>query len=149
MSVDAIGPIEAAVHTMNSWLKELDEELDWKSRQRAYHALRVVLHALRDRLTLAEVADLGSQLPLLIRGLFYEGWNPNGKPVKERKREEFLAIISAAFQNEPDVYPEAVAWAVFKMLERHVSTGEIADVRAVLPAAIRSLWPERLVPHRA
>jgi hypothetical protein len=58
MSVDTIGPIEATVHTTNVWLKELMQELGWRSRQRAYHALRVVLHTLRARLTVAEVADL-------------------------------------------------------------------------------------------
>ncbi len=57
MSLTAIGPIEKAVHTTNIWLKELTEELGWEDRQRAYHALGVVLHALRDRLTVAEAAD--------------------------------------------------------------------------------------------
>jgi uncharacterized protein (DUF2267 family) len=31
-----------------------------------------VLHALRDRLTVEEASDLAAQLPMLIRGLYYE-----------------------------------------------------------------------------
>jgi uncharacterized protein (DUF2267 family) len=146
MSLVAIAPIESTIHTTNVWLKELAEELHWEDRERVYHALGAVLHALRDRLTVAEVADLGAQLPLLIRGLYYDGWTPNGKPIKERHKEEFLAHIAAAFQNHAEVYPEEVAWAVFKVLQTHVSPGEISDVKHVLPRSIRSLWPER-EPH--
>jgi uncharacterized protein (DUF2267 family) len=147
MSVNAIAPIERAVHTTNAWLHELAQELGWEDRQRAYHALGAVLHALRDRLTVAEVADLGAQLPMLVRGLYYEGWNPSGKPVKERKREDFLAHIAAAFPGQPEIYPEGIAWAVFKVLWRHVSAGEIGDIQHILPAAIRSLWPESEVSY--
>jgi uncharacterized protein (DUF2267 family) len=141
MSLTAISRIERAVHLTNIWLKELMEELDWDDRERTYHAFGVVLHALRDRLTVAEAADLGAQLPLLIRGLFYEGWNPSGKPIKQRKKEDFLAHIAAAFPGHAEVFPEEVAWAVFKVLERRVSAGEIQDIKHVLPAEIRSLWP--------
>jgi uncharacterized protein (DUF2267 family) len=142
MSISTIAPFESTIHVSNAWLKELAEEMHWDDRQKAYHALRVVLHTLRDRLTVAETADLGAQLPMLIRGLFYEGWNPSGKPVKERKREDFLAHVASAFPDEPDVFPEAVVWAVFKILEAHVSAGEIGDVKHILPSEIRSLWPE-------
>jgi uncharacterized protein (DUF2267 family) len=142
MTVTAIASIENTIHTTNTWLKELMEELDWEDRQRAYHALGAVLHALRDRLTVAEAADLGAQLPMLIRGLYYEGWTPKGKPVKERKKEDFLAHIAAAFRGHAEVFPEEIAWAVFKVLQRHVSAGEIGDVIHGLPAQIRSLWPE-------
>jgi len=147
MSLTAIGPIERAVHTTNIWLKELMEELGWEDREQAYHALGAVLHALRDRLTVVEAADLGAQLPMLIRGLYYEGWTPTGKPVKERKREDFLAHISTALRGRAAIFPEAVAWAVFKLLQAHVSAGEIQDVKHVLPAQIRSLWPEGKAGH--
>jgi uncharacterized protein (DUF2267 family) len=142
MSLNAIASIEKAVHTTNAWLKELMEELGWEDRNRTYHALGAVLHALRDRLTVTEAADLGAQLPMLIRGLYYEGWTPTGKPVNERRKEDFLAHISAAFRGHVEIYPEGVAWAVFKVLERHVSAGEIGDVLHVLPKEIRSLWPQ-------
>ena len=142
MSLTAIAPIERTVHTTNAWLDELSEELGLDDRQQAYHVLRAVLHALRDRLTVAEAFDLGAQLPLLVRGLYYEGWNPAGKPLRERKREDFLAHVSAALRESPGIYPEGVAWGIFKVLERHVSAGEIGDVKSILPAEIRALWPQ-------
>jgi uncharacterized protein (DUF2267 family) len=141
MSVDTIAPIESSVHATNEWIKELNIELGWHDRQRAYHALRAVLHALRDRLTVAEAVELGAQLPMVIRGMYFEGWRPTGKPTKERRKEQFLAHIAAEFNHNPDVFPEAVAWSVFKLLQNHVSMGELADVQHVLPADLRKLWP--------
>ena len=77
-----------------AWLHELAEQMGTQDRHRAYHALWAVLHALRDRLTVEEVAALGAQLPLLVRGIYYEGWHPGNKPLKTR-REDFLAAIRA------------------------------------------------------
>ncbi len=148
MSLTTISPIEHTIHSTNAWLKELTMELGWTDREQTYHALGAVRHALRDRLTVAEAADLGAQLPTLIRGLYYEGWNPNGKPVRERRKEDFLAHIAAACRGDHEVYPEAIAWGVFKLLQNHVSAGEIKDVKHVLPAEIRSLWPEDVPSHR-
>lgn len=140
-------PFESTYQTTNRWLQQLMRELGWDDAQRASHALRAVLHALRDRLTVAEAVDLGAQLPMLVRGLYYEGWVPAGKPVKERRKEDFLSHIAAQFRNDPDVFPEAVAWAVFKVLASRVSAGEIGDVLHVLPADIRSLWPQIEATH--
>ncbi len=147
MSTKTHEPFESTYHTTHAWLNELMKELVWDDPHLAYRALRVVLHALRDRLTVDEAADLGAQLPMLIRGLYYEGWVPAGKPVRERKKEEFLAHIAEAFKYDPDVYAEGVAWAVFKVLQRHVSAGEMKDVMHILPADIQSLWPRSEALH--
>lgn len=147
MSLTAIAPIERTVHATNAWLKELGEELCLEDTQQAYHVLRAVLHALRDRLTVAETVDLGAQLPMLVRGLYYEGWTSSGKPLKERKREEFLGHIAAALRGTPGIDPEGGALGVFRVLDRHVSAGEIGDVKSILPAEIRALWPEKGGSH--
>jgi uncharacterized protein (DUF2267 family) len=149
MSVATIPHIEASVHTANVWLKELAQELGWDERERVYHALRSVLHALRNRLTVDEAADLGAQLPLLIRGLYYEAWDPSATPMKERRKEAFLHHIAVDFQNDPEVYPDGIASAVLKLLERHVSSGEIKDVLHVLHREIRALWPSGEGLHAA
>ena len=142
MSNTGLDVFDRTVQTTNSWLKDLMEELDWQDRQEAYSALRVTLHALRDRLTIEEAAQLGAQLPMLIRGFYYEGWNPTGKPLKVRQRQEFLERIAEHFVRvgEP-VHPEPIARAVFSVLAQRISDGEIADVKHVLPEDLRSLWP--------
>lgn len=123
------------------WLNEIMAELDSDDRHLAYVALRSALHALRDRLSVEEAVHLGAQLPMLVRGLYYEGWTLSGKPVKEH-REEFLGAIEACFGPEGAPDPERVARAVFAVLGRHVTAGEIADVRHLLPRDLQDLWEE-------
>jgi uncharacterized protein (DUF2267 family) len=141
MSETGLTAFDSTIHTTNVWLQDVMEYLGWQDRHRAYLALRAVLHALRDRLTVEEAADLGAQLPMLVRGFYYEEWHPHGKPLKERKKEEFLAHIAGAFQGGPGIDPERVTRGVFQVLANHVTSGEIEDVKSSLPADIRALWP--------
>ena len=142
MSQTGLAVFDSTLHTTNTWLNDVMDRLGCPDRQRAYHALRAVLHALRNRLPVEAVAGLGAQLPLLVRGLYYEGWHPGGKPVKERKKEEFLAHIAAEFRHDPATTAADVARAVFRVLARHVTAGEVAKVSQLLPAEIRELWSE-------
>jgi uncharacterized protein (DUF2267 family) len=124
------------------WLNDVMRELDWQEHpHKAYLALRTVLHALRDRLTLEEAVQLGAQLPMLVRGFYYEGWTLKRKPRKERHKEDFLDHIKDAFKGDVTVRPESIARAVFKVLARHTSEGEIDDVKQILPKALHELWP--------
>jgi uncharacterized protein (DUF2267 family) len=91
---------DATLQKTNIWLKDIMQELGGEDRHKAYVSLRTTLHALRDRLTLEETAQFGAQLPMLIRGLYYEGWTPTGKPDKVRHKADFLAPIRAHFQDD-------------------------------------------------
>ena|SRR5437870_3087492 len=124
------------------WLRDLMKELDWEDEHKAYSALRVVLQTLRDRLTIEETAQLGAQLPMLVRGFYFEGWDPSGKPVKERHQTDFLARIGSHFKDDELAIPEKIARAVFKVLARHITEGEIRDIQRVIPGELRMLWPK-------
>jgi uncharacterized protein (DUF2267 family) len=141
MSFTGLDVFDHTIQTTNLWLKELMEKLETDDRHRAYLALRSVLHAVRDRLTVDEAAHLGAQLPMLVRGIYYEGYHPANRPVKERTREEFLAHIVEQFRKDPEVDPERIARAVFSLLNGKITKGEIEDVRHSLPKPIRELWP--------
>jgi uncharacterized protein (DUF2267 family) len=140
MSATGLAVFDETVQKTNSWLKEIALALDC-DRHRAYEALRAVLHCLRDRLTIDEAAHLGDQLPMLVRGIFYEAWHPAGKPEKIRSRETFLSRIAAHLATS-SIEPEDAAHAVFQVLEKHVSPGEVREVIHVLPKEIRTLWPQ-------
>lgn len=149
MSATGLEVFDTTLQKTNQWLRELMQHLAWADRHQAYLALRATLHALRDRLNVDEAAELGAQLPMLIRGLYYEGWDPSHKPKKSRSRREFLMDVEKQFTGDTLVATEAIALAVFKVLETHVSHGEIADVRHVLPARIRELWVTAVPSARA
>ena len=101
-----------------------------------------MLHALRDRLTVDEVAQLGAQLPILVRGLYYDQWHHSaGKPDRLRHKEEFLAAVAAGLDDIGPIDPEDATRAVFAVLEHHIAPGEIEDVKAILPTHLRDLWP--------
>jgi uncharacterized protein (DUF2267 family) len=141
----AITTLDKTIQKTNVWMRETLVQLGWTSNPRAYTALRAVLHALRDRLPLAEAVQLGAQLPTFLRGVYYEGWNPARTPIKDRRRETFLSEIRAAFQPRADVDEEQVARAVVRVLLNHVSKGEMEQVRNSLPHDIRAFFPS-IVP---
>ena len=97
---------------------------------------------LRDRLTIEKVVALGAQLPMLIRGFYYEGWRPAGKPNKERTKEEFLERIRESYQTVPEVGLERIVHAVLSVLAKHVTTGEIESIKRVLPPELRTMFPK-------
>ena len=141
MSATGLEVFDKTAQTTNAWLKEIMEATGL-DRRRAYHVLTAVLHALRDRLTVDEVAQLGAQLPILVRGLYYDRWHhPAGKPDRLRHKEEFLATVAAELDDIGQIDPEDASRAVFAVLERHIAPGEIEDVKAMLPTHLRELWP--------
>ena len=141
MSITGLDVFDTTVQKTNNWLHDLMQVLRWPDKHKIYLALRVTLHALRDRLTVEEVAHLGAQLPMLVRGFYYEGWDPTGKPLRVRHKEQFLARIEQEFRGDDHLDSERVARAVFTVLAKRVTEGEIEDVKHVLPAEIRELWP--------
>lgn len=142
MTMTGLDVFDRTVHKSNNWLNDLSDLLGWEDRHKTYLALRSTLQALRDRLTVEEAAQLGAQLPMLIRGVYYEGWDPMQTPKKIREREPFLDRIAHQFRDDA-VNPEGVARAVFALLDNRVTHGEIEDVKQVLPAELRDLWPNR------
>lgn len=128
------------IQKTGDWLQELMQELGSLHPQQAYSVLRAVLHTLRDRLSVGEAADLGAQLPMLVRGFYYEGWRPSGRAPKMRHKDEFLQHVKQLCPGLSDDERESVTRAVFKLLAHHVSDGELKHVQDQLPADLRDLW---------
>lgn len=84
---------------------------------------------------------LSAQLPILVRGIYFEGWRPAATPTRERSREEFLDHIGAEMMRSEPINPELAARAVFRTIDSHVSEGQVGKVRDVLPKPIAALWP--------
>lgn len=140
MAMTGIAAFDRTVQKTNEWLNELMEYHDGCDRQKAYLVLRATLHALRDRLPPEEAVELSAQLPMLIRGFYFEGWRPSATPVKERHKSEFLKHIGDALRGYELGRPEDIARGVFRILDHRISAGEMKDVRQVLPPEIRELF---------
>jgi uncharacterized protein (DUF2267 family) len=133
--------ISHAVQQMQVWLKSLCDSGGYAGETEALAVLRAVLHQLRDRLTPEEAVDLGAQLPLIVRGIYYEGWRPSKTPEKMRSQDEFLEGVSAKLAPHP-IGAQSATRDVFSLLAQAMDSGEIADVINQLPADIKKLWPE-------
>jgi uncharacterized protein (DUF2267 family) len=135
-----IHTFDTTLEKTNQWLREIKASLGWDQSQRAYLALRSVLHALRDRLPVMEAVHFGAQLPMLVRGFYYEGWTPLGKPVK-CDRGEFFECIRNAFRHDPDIDPAHIVQAVLAVAFSHIDQGEMRKICSVLPQDFAGLWP--------
>lgn len=140
MSMTGLEVFDTTLQKTNEWLHEIMDELAIEERHAAYVALRGTLHVLRDRLPLEEAAHLGAQLPMLVRGFYYEGWRPVREPVKIH-REEFVLRVEEQLTGGLEEDAEAVVRAVFQVLSRKISRGEIEQVEQTLPNDLRDLWP--------
>ena len=133
---------DKTVQESNLWLKDVMERLNTYDRHHAYSTMRAVLHALRDRVGPENAAHLGAQLPMLLRGLFYEGWDPTGKPTKERHENAFLAHIARELPRAAGPGEiEQGAVAVLDVLSKHIDRGVAVKLAAILPQDLRRFWP--------
>jgi uncharacterized protein (DUF2267 family) len=131
---------DKATQQATVWVKDMMVALGTDDPHEAWHALRAGLHALRDRLTVDEAAQLSAQLPQMVRGAFYESWVPAGKPLRIRHREEFLALVREKYGTRSEAPPpEDIVVAVFRVLGKHVSSGELTDIILTLPEPIAAV----------
>lgn len=132
---------DTTVQESNLWLKDLMERLDTNDRHHACSTLRAVLHVLRDRIGPDNAAHLGAQLPMLLRGLYYEGWHPSGKPTKERHEAQFLERVHAQLPRADEAEAKAGVHAVFDLLSKKIDRGEAVKLASILPKELRDYWP--------
>ena len=132
---------DRTVQESNLWLKDIMDRLETVDRHQAYSSLRAVLHALRDRIGPESAAHLGAQLPMLLRGLYYEGWDPTNKPTKERHEEAFLARIVRELPRATESEVEQGALAVLDVLSKHVDRGAAVKIATMFPHDLRKFWP--------
>lgn len=88
-----IQALDTAVETTEEWISALMARLGWQDRQKVYLAFLAALHALRDSLPRDEAGYLGVQLPVLLRGLYFEGWHPASNIPRAKTRSAFLERI--------------------------------------------------------
>lgn len=121
------------------WVEYVMEDLGWKSEVNAYLALRATLHSIRDTMSADAAFVLGTRLPLVIRGIFFESYEPGGKPLPLDK-ELFLSRVHSYLNYDDSVDPEQVSKAVFGLIQAKLSGGEY--VKDLIPQSIAEMWPQ-------
>jgi uncharacterized protein (DUF2267 family) len=142
MSTTGLDVFDTTIQETNHWLKIMMGELGSDSRRTAFNALRAALHALRDRIGLENAVHLGAQLPMLLRGAYYEGWHPAATPTRERHLADFIDHVGAQLPRETTINPAEAARACFAVMERCLDRGELLKVRGSLPHEVLNLFPD-------
>ncbi|ANZ13819.1 hypothetical protein SNOUR_02495 [Streptomyces noursei ATCC 11455] len=128
---------EHAIHSANIWLKAVSEALETDNRHLAHRVLRTWLHMCRDRLTVDVAAHFAAQLPELLRGVYYDGWDPSVVPVKYDRQGYIDRFVREARVPAEDV--PRIAAAVTGVVRKHVSPGHLEAVLEQLPHDVRAL----------
>jgi uncharacterized protein (DUF2267 family) len=140
MSATGLEVFDRTLQITNTWLDEVMETLP-RDRKLAWHILGSVLRTIRDRVPVNLSAHLGAQIPLLVRGTYYDQWRPSETPKAWRSADEFLSIISEELSSQKPVDAKDAAQAVFRVLNHHVDPNQVEKVRHALPEDVQALWP--------
>lgn len=143
MSATGLDVFDKTLQTTHVWLDELmQDDAIGPNKQQAWHVLGAVLRATRNRLPLTLAAHLGAQLPILLRGAYYDQFRPVEQPERQRSADEFLQAVGSDLAAARPVNLPGATRAVFRTLSHHVNQGQIDKVREAMPGDIRTLWPD-------
>ncbi|WP_104202932.1 DUF2267 domain-containing protein [Billgrantia saliphila] len=139
MSATGLDVFDKTLQKTHVWLDDLMEAQPGISKPSAWHTLTATLRTLRDKLPADLAAHLAAQLPMLLRGAFYEQYDPARQPMPLRTREEFIQQVQATPGMTQKIDAEAVS-AALQVLSHHVDAGLVEKLRHALPDETRELW---------
>ena len=132
--------LDKSTQKTKEWLHEFQDELGWENENMTYIAFRSVIQTLRDRLPVEEAVELGDELPMVMKGMYYEGYRATGKPEKIKNREEFFEKVQEKSSKKPINTQQATS-ATFSLLQRKLGGGgEIKQVKDNLHKDIQKFW---------
>ena len=142
MSANGLEVFDRTLQLTHIWLDEIIEALH-TDRQTAWRVLGAVLRALRDRLPPGLSAHVSEELPLLVRGAYFEQWRPADENPKLRTLAEFLERVSNNLAHGKPIGSLDATRVVFAVLDRHLDKGQVEKLCQALPADLREFWPKR------
>jgi uncharacterized protein (DUF2267 family) len=135
-----IKAVQSSLNLTQVWIKDLMETYDYADENQAFVLLRATLKTLRDRITPDEAFHLASQLPAVIRGYFFEGWEPHKQPGDEKAHLDFLTSVRKNLGGQDDIDLEMAVPEALKIIFNHIDQGEAEDVLKNLPPDIHELF---------
>src|SRR5207248_5567697 len=139
MSASGLDVFDKTLQITNIWLDEVMSDVG-PDRHVAWHVLNAVLRTLRDRVPADLAAHLGAQLPLLVRGAYYDDYRPGRKPGSVRDQDEFFALVGERMTDIRPINVHDAVLSVFGVLSAHLPRGQCEKVRDALPDDLKSLW---------
>jgi uncharacterized protein (DUF2267 family) len=129
----------------NKFINEVASELGNTDREQAQRITTTVLHAIREILTPEESMHFISQLPMMIKAVYVNGWHLEKKN-RIRTMDQFIQFLmsenprSAGFDFGDTETAKEKTKAVFNVIKQHVSVGELKDIIQQFPQPLVELW---------
>lgn len=135
-------PFSSTLQRTQAWMKDMMAALEVDDPHKAYRAMRASLHAIRDRIPTDEALHLGSQLPLPVLGVYFDGYRAADAPDPTRHERDFLERVRGEIAPAGDLDPRQAVEATLKTLRIHTSEGQFEQVRELFHKELQGLWQE-------
>ena len=132
--------IESSTQKTHEWVGSVAAATHLEKRD-AYKTLRAVLHTMRDRLPLNDTVHFAAQLPMFLRGLFYDGWEPAKVPVK-MSSTEFLQSVQQKIVSDQVIDPLRITRGVLAVIMSFAGVGEMEKIKHCFPKDLQELLPD-------
>ena len=124
------------------FIKKMMETKKFRNPNHAFMVLRATMKALRDRIGPGEALHLGGQLPALLRGYYFEGFdlrNLTGPKLKSKGTEEFFLQVKDYLGAYDFMDLETVVPTALNVLLDGIDQGESDQVVHQLPKDLQEL----------
>lgn len=139
--------LEKYLHETNDYINQLAKDLGHpEERQRVMIIWRAVMHTIRDRIQISESLDLISPLPMILKGMYVNGWKYHETPPYDYETLEQMKTQVKALQNECGESDfdwskgtDKIISITLDSLERYVTEGQMNHIRAQLPENVEEV----------
>lgn len=146
-----IRSLDSSLQTTMEWLTEIQKELEWPDKEKVYKATKAVLQAIRDRSPFEEVLHFTAELPLVMKGMMFDGYTLSGKPLKIRNLAEFFDLVQEQYDAGPGnvINADDACRGVINIIIDKVGEGEMKKIIANMPEDLRPLFQVRTPEQKA
>jgi uncharacterized protein (DUF2267 family) len=139
--------LEAALRDAQGWVVAAGQRINTRSSPVAFASLRATLHALRAQLDMRRAIEVGERLPLVMRAVFFDGWDPHDVPPPAASKDQFVRRVAADNGRTPRIKAERAAKAALEVIFERLPAAVAARVVERLPEDLRELWPDEPAPY--
>lgn len=127
--------IQKTIHQTSDWINDMMDTYDYDSENDAFVVLRATLKALRDRSSMEEALHLGNGIPALMRGFYFEGWEP-----AVAKKADFYSSVKTHLGGHDEIDLEMAVPEALNVIFKHLDNNQIALVKQNLSEDFQGLW---------
>jgi uncharacterized protein (DUF2267 family) len=144
-----ISSLDRAVQIAILWLNDIQAELQWEDREVVYKTAKAVLQTIRDRLPYEELFHFSTNLPIVFKGMLFDGYNPTeSAKYKAKTLQEFYELIQLHYDptRQNIIGAQEATFAVINTLFNKIGEGEMKKVADTMPQKLKPLFQHRSKP---